>query len=297
MSRSSAILLLSLLSITLPLFSLSQQLSLARRYKPGETCRYRMTTDVSHNGKWQSSIVAVCELTVVTDSANIPYDEIKWISKKVYTARDTTEHTDEIRNTSPYRISLHKNGKLDLPPIQDAGMTGEITDFNTFFVAISPKLGINELHKARDTFFKPEPVKGNFSNGKDILKGEDCLAVTNTLMKTDDAQAWIKTEFQAPAGSCLNYYSTEMQQPVAGDTINNFQMVRYAGPNKVNLFYGKEVFTIASTVDIKDGKLRAAAMNNTLRLNLKLNCNAGYTDCQNTFPFTIQRNVQLELIP
>ncbi|WP_127129911.1 hypothetical protein [Pseudoflavitalea rhizosphaerae] len=296
MPGTAKMLLLQLISISIPLFSLSQQLSLTRQYKAGETYRYRMTTDVIHNGKWQSSIIAVCELTVVMDSANIPYDEIKWISKKVYTARDTTDHTDEIRNTSPYRISLHKNGKLDLPVIQDAGMTGEITDFNTFFVAISPKLGINELHKPQDIFYKPERVKGNFSNGKDILRGEDCLTVTNTLLRTDYAHAWIKTEFKAPADTCLSFYSSDMKQPVTGDTINNFQMVRFAGPGKVNLFYGKEVFTIASTLDLKDGRLKAAAMNNTLRLNLKLNCNTDYTDCQNSFPFTIQRNVQLELV-
>ncbi len=88
------------------------------------------------NGKAPS--LPLCELKVLADSAGIPYDEVRWISKKVYTTKDTLEHTTELNNTSPYRISLHPKGKLDIPPIQDAGMTGEITDFNTFFVAISP---------------------------------------------------------------------------------------------------------------------------------------------------------------
>lgn len=293
--------ILSLLSAVSPLLFFAQQSSsvkqLNRRYKQGDSYRYRMTTDVTHNGKWQSTIIAICELKVGTDSANIPYDEVRWISKKVYTAKDTLDHTAGLANTSPYRISLHPNGKLDIPPIQDAGMTGEITDFNTFFVAISPKLGIGALHKPGDLFKKPEQVKGNFANGKDILKGEDCLAVTNTLLKQDKRYAFIKTDFQPPSTACLDYYTSDMKQPVAADTINNFQMVRYSSANKVNLFYGKEVFVINSTIDTKDGKLKEASMTNTLRLQLRLNCNTDYSECQNSFPFTIYRTIRLELLP
>jgi hypothetical protein len=293
-------LILSLLIMATPLFFFAQSSSsqkLNRRYKTGEMYRYRMTTDVTHNGKWQSTIIAVCELKVIADSAGIPYDEVRWISKKVFTIKDTLEHTAELHNTSPYRISLHSKGKLDIPPIQDAGMTGEITDFNTFFVAISPKLGIDALHKPGDLFKKPEQVKGNFANGKDILKGEDCLAVTNTLLKKDKRNAFIKTDFHPPSTGCLDYYTADMKQPVAGDTINNFQMVRYFSASKVNLFYGKEEFVINSTINTKDGKLQEASMINALRLNLKLNCNTDYSDCQNTFPFTIRRTIRLELLP
>lgn len=284
----------------MPLLSFSQQndstVQLLRKYKRGESLVYRMTTNVTHNGKWQSTIIAVCELSVGFDSANIPYDEIKWLSKKVFNGKDTTDHDAEIQNTPVYRISVHPNGRLDLPTIADAGMTGEITDLNTFFVAISPRLGIDKLHKPGDNFQKPENVKGNFSNGKDILKGEDCLAVITSFTNKTWPVAIVTSDFQPPKTSCLNYFSAEMQQPVAGDTINNFQMVRSSSPNKVNLFYGRESFFIKSAVDMRDGKLLSAEMVNHLKLNLKLNCNTDYNDCQNSFPFTIQRKITIDLL-
>lgn len=285
------------LFIALPSVSIAQQnIQLSRKYRKDEISRYRMTTNVVHNGKWQSTIVAICELRTVTDSTNIPYEEVKWISKKLYTAKDTTDKSSQLDRTLPYRISLHPNGKLDIPPIRDAEMTGEITDFNTFFVAISPKLGIGSFQKPGDKFTKPENVQGNFANGKDILKGEDCLAVTSTLLSASKEKAVIQTDFQPPSINCLNYYSKDMNQPVAGDTINNFQMVR-AASGKVNLFYGREYFLITSTVRTKDGKLQQASMTNALRLNLKLNCSSDYNDCQNTFPFSIYRTISLELLP
>lgn len=283
----------------IPLCSLSQQKlpDLTRKYRTGDVYRYRMTTHVVHNDKWQSTIEAVCELKVGMDSDKVPYEEVKWISKKVITAKDTTEYPEEIKNTTPYRISLHSGGRLDLPAIQEAGMTGEITDFNTFYVAISPRLGIGQLHKQYDSFTRAENVIGNFSNGKDILKGEDCLQATAVLQSIMEDQAVIQTDFIPPATQCLQYFTAEMTKPVAGGTINNFQMVRAAANNKVNLFYGNERFNINSTVSRKDGKLLSALMSNSLLLQLKLNCGQDYTECQHTMPFTINRRIRLELIP
>ncbi|MGN6418005.1 MAG: hypothetical protein ACTHMC_10970 [Pseudobacter sp.] len=287
------------LILIIPGSSTGQQnnLHLTRKYKVGDVYRYRMTTNVVHNDKWQSTIIAVCELKVVLDSNKIPYDEIKWISKKVIKAKDSTEYPEEIKNTSPYRISLHPDGKLDIPPIQESGMTGEITDLNTFFVAISPKLGIGQLHKPHDNFTKPENVKGNFANGKDILKGEDCLEVTAVLQRSTRDQAVVQTDFMPPSVPCLQYLSQEMTKPVAGETINNFQMVRVSANDKVNLFYGSEKFNINSTISSKDGKLQSAYMTNTLFLTLKLNCEKDYTGCQHTMPFTIDRKISLVLLP
>lgn len=54
-----------------------------RKYKTGDRYRYRLTTEVVHNGQCQLPIMAVCELQVVSDSNGIPCDEVRRISKKV----------------------------------------------------------------------------------------------------------------------------------------------------------------------------------------------------------------------
>jgi hypothetical protein len=287
-------------TIPLSLWSQTKQATkannlLERKYKPGERYRYRLTTDVSHNGKWQSTIIAVCELQVVTDSLGIPCDEVHWISKKVITAKDTTDETAEALQVKPYRISLHAKGQINLPKLEIAGMTGEITDFHTFFVAISPKLGINDLMKKSDVHVQKEFVRGDFANGKDIIKGNDCLAVQLKLTDVNKENALIETSFLPPADTCLTYLTTDMNKPVAGDTINNFQMVKPLN-NRFNVLYGKEDFIINSIMQKKDGKIKEATMVNHLNLKVKVLCDDQYTNCQATMPFTILRNLKLELL-
>jgi hypothetical protein len=290
------------LIITLLLFGISHafanthQSPAERKYKPGEHDRYRMTTDVVHNGKWQSTIIAICELQVKKDSKGIPYDEVHWISKKEITEKDTSDKSDEAKKVTPYRISLHPKGELNLPKLDIADMTGEITDFNTFFVAISPKLGIDKLKKEGDIYHQKDPVKGDFANGKDITLGNDCLSVV--VMLTDDTKDNIlfQTHFTPPKDTCLQYLTNDMRQPVITDTINNFQMVRPFANNRVNVLYGREHFIIKSTVRKKDGKLTQATMTNHLALTIRLACDDRYANCQGNMPFTIYRTLKLELL-
>lgn len=268
-----------------------------RQYQPGETSRYQLTTEVVHNGKWQSTIKAICELKVVTDSGGIPYEEVRWLRKTVITAKDTTEHTAAVQAVTPYRFSLHPSGKLDLPKITVPDMTGEITDLHTFFVAISPRLGIEHLHQQGDQYVSPKPVIGDFSNGRDILKGNDCLSVTLQLKQGSEKEAELQTDFVPPATTCLTYLLDEMRTPVVAGIPNNFQMVRPAGAEHFNLFYGKENFTIISSLSRSNGRLVRASMNNLLTLQLKLNCDSSYANCAQTFPFHIKRTLYLELLP
>lgn len=65
----------------------------SRKYIIGETYHYRLTLDQSQNGKWQSGMVSICELKVVKDSSGIPYDEVRWISRKLYNPIDTIDET------------------------------------------------------------------------------------------------------------------------------------------------------------------------------------------------------------
>jgi hypothetical protein len=271
--------------------------AVARKYQPGDRYRYRLTTDVIHNGVWQSKIIAVCELRVITDSNGIPYDEIHWISKKEITAKDSTDHTAEAQQVKPYRVSLHPNGQVNLPNIDIAGMTGEITDFNTFIVAISPKLGMTNLQKKGDVYIHKEMVQGDFANGKDIVKGNDCLAVKATLTNMTNENVMIETSFLPPTDSCLHFLTEDMKNPVSPDTLNNFQMVKPFASNRYNVLYGKEYFIINSIIQKKDGKLKQATMVNRLTLKIKVYCDDHYTNCQSTMPFSILRNLKLELLP
>jgi hypothetical protein len=268
-----------------------------RKYKAGETYRYRLTLRELHNDKWAFTNIVVCELTVELDSAGVPYDVIRWISKKVLREKDTLDQTAAAISVTPYRISLDGRGRIDLPKIQVPQMTEPIQDFNTVFVAVSPELlGTADLKKLGDSFSMKSLARGDFSNGADLLKGEDCLHVTGKLTAITKASVSLYTVFMPPDTPCLTYLIKDMEIPVVRDTLNNFQMVNPAGKDLVNVGFGREFFTITSTIQKSDGKIVKAEMINLVNLKIKINCNNNYGACQMEVPLNEQRLLTLEIL-
>jgi hypothetical protein len=281
----------------LPLIAQHDKLNFERKYITGEKYRYQLTTEYYQNHQWKARTVAICELAVQTDSSGIPYESLQWLSQQTITATDTVDESPMARRVQPYRISLHPKGTLQLPVITEAGMTGAITDFNTFYVAIHGKAGMSKLKKQGDVYESPSPVKGNFGNGKTILKGEDCINISSKLVEANAAQVIVQTSFLPPVQACLDYYLPALSKPVSGDTLNNIQMIMAAGKEKVNLQFGKEKFIITSHINIADGMLTQAYMTNELILRLKMNCNNTLEDCQMEIPWHICRTIDLKLLP
>ena len=286
----------------LPLVAISQNIGKSsntlfdRKYQPGEIYRYKLTTNELYNGKWHSTTVSICELHVVKDSSGIPYDEVHWLSEDVLIDKGEIDKIREALAVKPYRISLYPGGRVDIPKLEVADMTGPITDFNTFFVAVSPLSGATQLTKKDSSISKKKYAKGNFKNGKNILEGEDCLAITVTMVNDTNDQVTLHTAFMPPAQPCLSYKTEDMNTPVVKDTINNFQMIQLSGNKQLNVQFGMEWFYINSTIRKSDGKIISSEMMNRLILKLKVNCNNDYKTCQMEMPFTIERKLQLELL-
>jgi hypothetical protein len=265
-----------------------------RKYKTGETYRYKLTMEELHEGKWDHTNISICELRVIKDSSGIPYDEVHWIFRQTIYAKDTIDVTKAALSVKPYLISLDPKGKLDLPKIEIPDMTEPIQDFNTFFVAVSPEVGATRLNKKGDSIMSKEPVIGDFANGPTILKGEDCIGLSVKMTDITKNRVMLHTSFSPPSRACLSFLTSDMNIPVVTDTINNFQMVIQTGPEQYMIQYGREYFYINSTVQKSDGKIISATMFNELNLKLKINCNKEYKSCQLETPFSEQRNLILE---
>lgn len=267
-----------------------------RKYREGETYRYKLTSEQFYGGVWTGTTVAVCELKITRDINGVYHDNVRWISMQQMRPKDTLNETDRAVKVHPYRISLDPRGKLEIPPIKEASMTGPITDFNTFLVAISPQLSATKLSQPGEIYIHPKPVTGNFANGTTIIKGLDCLQTAVQLDEINPASVVLTTHFLPPAKPCLSYLLPEMDIPVVKDTLNNFQMVVPVGKERFNVQYGREYFVIRSTVRRADGKITSATMSNVLTLKMKYNCNSDYKDCKGEFPSAIERKLVLELI-
>jgi hypothetical protein len=267
-----------------------------RKYKVGDKYHYSLTTESLYNGKWNSTSIVVLELVVVADSAGIPFDEVRNVSKIEMTPKDTVDKSKEAQSVKPYRISLHPSGALIIPKIEVAGMTGPITDFITFFVAVSPQSRVTTLQKKGDSLVNKDLAKGNFANGKTILVGDDCLAITARMIDISRKEVKLRTDFMPPATPCLTYLLEDMRKPVVEGVLNNFQMVQPVGAGKCNVQFGNELFTINTVMSRADGKIKQATMSNTLQLTLRMNCDSTYKGCNMEVPFRIQRNLKLELL-
>jgi len=275
----------------LPLFTNSQNIKY-RNYKEGEITRYRLTTE-SNEGDKKTRTVSIAELKVVPDSGYYS-EEITWLSKIKY-SKDSVNMDDIAKKVTPYRISMDPKGSVKLPKLEIPEMIGEVTDLNTFFVAISPAFNIAKLSRTNAHISKPELVQGKFGDGNMILKGEDCLQVGITLISLDEKYSTIQTQFRPPSTSCL----TPILDTIGKKTFeapNNFQMIRKADGNLVNLFWGVETFTIITKIENKTGKIVEANMVNTLNLKMRYNCSPDLQKCAAEFPVVITRNLKLEPI-
>jgi hypothetical protein len=282
--------------LVLPISIIAQKPILERVYRLGDVYKYRLVCTESNNGIWQSTVSSICELRVVQDSLGVFYDEIQWLSKKTITAKDSVMQDDQAKAVKPYRISLAPAGKLDLPKIEVPTMTEPIEDFNTFFVAVSPKLGATALREVGDSIVKKEPVKADFSNGAFILKGDDCFSIILKMTALSGTQANTEADFLPSKEACFSYLLDEMKVPVVTNVANNFQMVQPTGNQQFNVQYGREIFNIMTATQRSDGKILNASMNNTLNLKLKINCDKDYKNCQTVLPILIQRDLTLYLL-
>ena len=268
-----------------------------RKYTAGDRYRYQMTCEEWQNATWTTTTISVCELTVVTDSSGIPWDEVRWLSVRRLAPADTSDQSAIAQSLRPYRISLHPRGGVLLPPLNIPQMTEPITDFNTFFVAVAPVLGSAFLKKVGDKHTTPYPLIGDFSNGKNILEGQDCLATTVELTGEYGEGYTLLTSFMPPVKSTLNYLIPAMNTPVVKDTMNNFQMVMPAGDDKFNLQYGREFFVVSSVMAKTDGRLLNAKMNNRITLKRLVNCDSTFKHCESELPYSEERILTLTLLP
>jgi hypothetical protein len=264
------------------------------KFELGKKKKYRLVMDQWYNGKHNSQVVSVCELTTIKDSAAY-YEEVRWLSLLQYKEKDTLLLDTLAAKVKPYLIALDSAGKMEIPPIGIPEMTQPIQDFTTFFVAISQQIGVNHLKQVGDIYEVPTTIKGDLKSGNMILKGEDCFRVKLQYVSKKRKVATIITSFEPPKENCLNYYLPEMSAQVVDSTINNIQMVM-SSKDKFNIQWGREEFIIETRVNTSNGTLLSATMDNPLSFKMKMNCNESYKECGFEMPFKIVRKLKVELI-
>lgn len=265
-----------------------------RKYKAGDTYKYKLTTEQWRNDTYNGKTVSIAEHYVVSEAGTLA-EEIKWISKISYKGSDSASLDSFAKRVESYRISLLPNGKVLLPKLTVVEMVGEVTDLNTFFVAVAPASNANEVSAKNPVYINREPRQGNFADSIFILYGTDCIEMSQHFIGADKLSTTVRTDFLPPASFCLSPLLDTVTKKIY-DQPNNFQMIQRGAGDKVNFFWGVETFTITSRVDNKTGAIIEANMENILSLQMRYNATKDLQSYAVQMPVKIKRILRLELI-
>lgn len=265
-----------------------------RKYKAGDTYKYRLTT-TADRANYSSTTIAVSEHRVVNDNG-ILAEEIKWLSLISKDDKHKDIHLDSIaRQVKPYRISLLPEGKVLLPKLTVPPMVGSITDLNTFFVAVAPASDAQKLSDKNRVIRSGAIREGNFGDSVNILYGRDCIEVSQHLISSDNKYTIIRTDFTPPDSFCLKPVIDTIARKTF-DKPNNFQMIQKDQGDRLNVYWGVETFSITSKIDNRTGAIEDATMENTLTLRMRVHATPDLKTYAVEMPFLIKRSIHLELL-
>ncbi len=269
-----------------------------RRYEPGAVHRYRIERRYLENGalKYVQEVVSV---HAVVDGS--PARERIHFERSVQRqAGEERDRSAELAKFPPYEVSIAPGAggeDLQLPDLTgwDMDLVGVVTDLNTFLVAISPQAGIDRAVRPGQPHSLPEPAVASWANGAGVPLGEDCIRISVTLKRLTPGEAVYETRFAPPARACLEPVAAFAAAPVEPGTPNNFQQKMKMG-EAFGVMWGRERFTVTSTVRRTDGLLLHAEMSNDLALRLKVGCDEALTACQAELPLQLHRDLTMALL-
>jgi hypothetical protein len=255
-----------------------------RHYVNGQVSRYSFTEN--QNG---AEVTAVARLKSHV-RRGIGAEQVRWVALNA----DGQDLSAQARAFPPYDLSLDPRDPdgLALPDTQKAPqLQGPVDDLLTFYVGLSSRVGIDELHQPGQSQVAPSLLPGNFSSPTAPV-GQDLVQLTTTLTSLSARQATFTSSYQPPPGGGLTLTQPFMSSPVCGSVPNNFELVQAEGTQFVAL-WGCESFTVTTVVDRPSGRIVSAQMTNPLQLDGVLCQDEALTECTSIPPTTLLRTVQL----
>ena len=230
--------------------------SYQRRYVEGEKYSYEVVTEGPEPD------IAIADVEVRLDGSR-PHEWIQWRSLE----SGSKDLSEAAKRMPGYSLSLLPDAPLPLvKPVDNPEMMGPVTDFYTFYFAVSHLAGSDQVKRIGETYLRPEPVVGDWSDGKDFLAGQSRERVSIKLVTLTPRLAGYETTF-APVGG-TEFVASWMADPACDGQPNNFQMVKSQQPGYLAV-WGCEHYSIHSDTDRRTGQILSAQMIDDLRWHLK----------------------------
>lgn len=255
-----------------------------RHYVNGQVTSFTYT---EHQAGAAGQLTATAKLTSYV-RGGVGGEQVKWVSLKDAAGHDLNAQAQAF---PPYDLSLDPKAAnaLSLPKQGVSGeLQGPVEDLLTFFVDLSAKVGVTDLHQPGDSHVDAKPIGGSFSTTTAPV-GQDLIQLTTTMTALTSTQATYKSAYQPPAQGGLTLYRSWMSSPVCSGAPNNFQLVEVKG-SRYTALWGCESFTVTTVVDRDSGQIISVQMTNPLKLEGKLCQDKALTKCTD-IPDTQQERV------
>ena len=265
---------------------------LARRYRKGETFRYRMTA--SNRGPSDTLTDSLtADVTVQKDTDGRFFEEVAWHDVVVNGAPFALPAASQAFRQ---RLTLEANAKYtqipDLSKVHPM-LIGPITDLLTFYADMSV-VRHGTLEKPGDHFYFTHGTPASWADGQRVIIGESSIDF-DVRLKGIDRTAETATLLirHVPSTPPQIKIPAEWMLPPVADTPNNWVQVERTGASNFTASIGQETFDVTITLSLTDGHVISAILDNPVQVRERECENEALTVCGGPVRYEIRRHVEI----
>jgi hypothetical protein len=262
-----------------------------RQYKLGESMKYHMK---GKNEAWEYEIDG--SGVVAKDDSGLWVERIGWSNLK--SNGQTLPLPTESANFRQ-ELSLDPNYMMKLPDFSKVTpmLVGPMADFMTFYTDLWLATKNGTFSKPGDHLYIKMGGANSWADGTRVILGQDSIDFDLTVQEVNENEKTVKllVRHVPPAQPNVNLPAEWMKAKVA-DTPNNWVEVEKNGDGYI-AEVGKETFDVTLTVDLRDGKLLRATLDNPVTAIRRVCKEAALTQCSEATPRHILRQVEVQLQP
>ena len=262
---------------------------LSRRYDEGERVQYVM------KGQNDGSTYEV-RITATTKKASNGrfVEEFAWSDMVADGAPRALAATSQAFRLA---VTLEGGAPFDLPDLSKApGLIGPVTDLMTFYSDLFLAMHQGALRNRGDHLYFPSPTTASWADGTTVVLGEDHIDFDITLTTVDTASdvATLLIKHVPPPAPRIRLPAEWMRARVA-ETPNNWVQVRKTATGFA-ASVGKETFDVTLNVNISNGKILSARMENPVTKVARACSDGALTQCGDAQATPTLRRIELSLL-
>lgn len=267
---------------------------LARTYRAGEVLTYRMqATNSDHEGTLRYEATATVE--VQRNAAGQFVEAIAWSD---YVRNGKTVPLNQSCRDFRQILSRGPGWVPSLPNLaQVRQLEGPVLDLLTFYVDLF-MASMTNLHKAGDHRYFPVPITNSWASGGGFIIAEDSIDFDMTLQAVDSETqvATLLVKHVPPPEARVKLPEAWMKVPVASAP-NNWVQVSKQADGTFLAEVGQESFEVVLRLDLTDGKILSAIMDNPVEVRRRVCKDAALTEPGEPLHYKIHRHIELALMP